>query len=1393
MEKYAIDLEKVLDEFEYREKQSHTFSGEQRSLNDSYGSNYSINDSIFPRHYKPPASNYRRPPFEPMNLADADFSVTAKPSSCLQTEVTVEGCDNPPIVPPPISSTSSLKDDDFRATEAAAAKYDYELNLDNHAGDYSYPSYDTSVKDYAPDLIESNRDLCSNLNKFGLVERHLPDVATANVASTDDESERTIDGNFDTIASCIDKPILVDDPAPLHEPVLLPAIAVPEPVAIAVESHTLKKASEKVISFQISDDVSDHALKQYLDELVETENLDCRNEFTTNTATNTSSDVSTHNDDLAEENTEITEDCSYSTTADIDDKVGEGNDTECSSSENFGDRKSSNSSENDNRDYHLLSDNMLLISSSVDSQENADSDSGGHNDNEFNENETERETSPANRVDEESISVHHEPSSSYHQKNDSVTDLNARVSELEIVGEVEEIKHRTVVQIAGPRVVHNELPEVECAYASRPSRERHNVAEIPTTSSSTQIEYQEKKSSSCAQIDTKTDEPDSNSAADTASSSNDNTIDDVTSIMLPPPSTSAADNRSLVSRGDEENSKLSSNLGIETLDSRTAILNFDSRHHHQIRETPPSPLQPQQPNLHLAPGTPSQDSERLDQNAQFANPSCTNYDPRIEDGSVVDDDSLAKPQRPDSLNLLYTTQSNDMSSTSADSGSLLSVEDRKLGKEAPYWVPDSDSTVCMLCQLKFNPVIRRRHHCRACGMVVCAKCSDKKACLEYLGFKEDRVCHTCHSILQKVNNTESELASAAKRPNPNNPMEYCSTIPPLLQVGSTHHPPPSVLVPKVGVLKREGRPKTNDMPKQVIFSDGIRPGGDLTELDVTSEPKLPLRRSSRITKRVGTPPGKYRYRRLLNPDTRSFIPSGADLPPLVNRVQGECIFSELEKPVTTETEPIKFAINRNLFVAVKRLILDCCVHKEVWCITTEGMSCVGQDELVFILEVTVDEKHPPKDIFSTINVLYQEASKGSTVTEMSFAEPCNNQLFGCKEHGGFIFIRPTYQCVQKLLLPKPPFLLGLLIHRWETPWARLFPIRLVLRLGAEYRYYPCPLVSVRNRPALYSEIGHTIFTLLADFRKYTYTLPTVRGLMIHMEDRLTTIVLPRNRYDQVIRALNNSEENVLAFAGNISTVADSHLVCIQSIQQEDTTYHTQAINIVNKPREVTGASFIVFNGSLKQYGWSGKSNIVEDGLMVQIPSESMTALRSALRQMKDYSIGCGPQAEEMVTLKWESDDVNFNLGVKSEIDNQALDGVPSIRVHNGIDYSGTLRLIRWTEVFILRSEDESSNRTGESINISKLAESVAKATCIALVPLLDLLATANLTTLAVRATIHPENVGYEAGSRGEKLPPIYMKSLDEELIAVIHEAAVSIPEVLNPIVLELIFKIMEQG
>lgn len=60
-----------------------------------------------------------------------------------------------------------------------------------------------------------------------------------------------------------------------------------------------------------------------------------------------------------------------------------------------------------------------------------------------------------------------------------------------------------------------------------------------------------------------------------------------------------------------------------------------------------------------------------------------------------------------------------------------------------------------------------------------------------------------HSKFITASQVEQKVATI-KHPNPNNPMEYCSTVPPLQQVtDSKNQPVPSVLVP-VSVLKREG-------------------------------------------------------------------------------------------------------------------------------------------------------------------------------------------------------------------------------------------------------------------------------------------------------------------------------------------------------------------------------------------------------------------------------------------------------------------------------------------------------------------------------------------------------------------------------------------------------------
>ena len=150
------------------------------------------------------------------------------------------------------------------------------------------------------------------------------------------------------------------------------------------------------------------------------------------------------------------------------------------------------------------------------------------------------------------------------------------------------------------------------------------------------------------------------------------------------------------------------------------------------------------------------------------------------------------------------------------------------------------------------------------------------------------------------------------------------------------------------------------------------------------------------------------------------------------------------------TETLKFAVQRNFHIFAKVIELSCCINRTVINFTTHGLHFVGQDEIIILLEVD-DSNQMPKDIFLYLNDLYNEADKGNTVTELDFCAPTMPMFLGKAEHGGLLFVRQTYQCLQGVLMPESPFLIGILIHRWEVPWARILPLRLMLRLGALYR------------------------------------------------------------------------------------------------------------------------------------------------------------------------------------------------------------------------------------------------------------------------------------------------------------------------------------------------------
>ncbi|XP_031627102.1 zinc finger FYVE domain-containing protein 9 isoform X2 [Contarinia nasturtii] len=778
-------------------------------------------------------------------------------------------------------------------------------------------------------------------------------------------------------------------------------------------------------------------------------------------------------------------------------------------------------------------------------------------------------------------------------------------------------------------------------------------------------------------------------------------------------------------------------------------------------------------------------------------------------------------------------------SISSNLTNVANISMNQIGKMAPYWVPDNMTVFCMQCNQKFS-FIKRRHHCRACGLVLCSACCSLKAKLEYLGDVEARICIQCDILLNQnrdpnrnlgdpqsagvdsaamVNSPYGDMPSPmARSPNPNNPMEYCSVIPPHQQVNQGSAAAPiSVMVP-VGVLKREGVPsKSQRKEKNVMFSDGIRPGCDLTDLDNSwdtrpngrngelSSPSLPEMKQtskSKTNTNLKLPS--------IDPKTNSYIPpsipanggaSDNKLPPICVSTRTEFKYADVtnnEQLIERlQNQQLKFMLQRNFYVLVKIVKLTCCINKAVINFTTQGMHLVGQDEIVILLELDTSNELP-KDIFIHLNEIYRDADKGQAVTDLSFSMASTTPFLGSKEHGGFLFIRTTFQCMQNIIIPENPYLIGILIHRWEVPWAKIFPLRLMLRLGALHRYYPSPHVSVRGRNSVYAEIAQTIINFLADFRTYSYTIPTIRGMYIHMEDRRTNVLIPRNRYDQVMKALNNSSDHIFALAANFSELADGHLVCVQNTESgcaETHAYSTQAINIQGKPRKVTGASFLVLNGALKTTsGLSGKCSIVEDGLMVQILPKKMAAIQQALKTMKDIDIVCGPidgdeSQTELVCIQWVDNDTDFNVGVISPIDKKPMDGIPSIRVHHGLDFANSNHIIRWTEVFILKSDDESAHGR-DPIDMSKLSEQIARSASMALVSFLDLLATNGMTKLAIRATFDQDQVCYEAGSHYDKLAPLYMNALDNELIPTLHRQATNL-QLDQTISLELIFHIMD--
>ncbi|XP_014113719.1 PREDICTED: zinc finger FYVE domain-containing protein 16 isoform X1 [Pseudopodoces humilis] len=539
------------------------------------------------------------------------------------------------------------------------------------------------------------------------------------------------------------------------------------------------------------------------------------------------------------------------------------------------------------------------------------------------------------------------------------------------------------------------------------------------------------------------------------------------------------------------------------------------------------------------------------------------------------------------------------------------------------------------------------------------------------------------------------------------------------------------------------------------------------------------------------------YRALCGVENRvrreiSLLPDGDQLPPLLLALdeKGKDLLVEehpFHQKVTLllgegSPHPLTFILNANLLVNVKLITYS---SDKCWCFSTNGLHGLGQAEIVILLQRLPDEDVFPSEIFKLFLDIYKDGMKGRFIKNMENITFTENFLSN-KEHGGFLFVSPTFQKLDDQILPDNPFLCGILIHKLEIPWAKVFPIRLMLRLGAEYAAYPTPVVSVRHRKPLFGEIGRTIMNLLVDLRNYQYTLHTIDNLFVHVEMGRSCIKIPLRKYNEVMKVISSSNEHVISIGASFNTEADSHLVCVQNKQGH---YHTQAISATGQPRKVTGASFVVFNGALKtSSGFLAKSSIVEDGLMVQITRETMESLRQALRDKKDFKITCGEtdggDVKEYVDICWVDNEEKTNKGIISPVDGKSMEGTHSEKAPQYRDFKREGKVMKCTEVYYFVKDHELSSAVPQLF-----AKEIAIACSTALCPHLKTLKNNGMNKIGLRVSIDSDTVEYLAGSGGHLLPQSYLNDLDSALIPVIH-SGMSDPAAL-PLKMELVFFIIE--
>ncbi|GMT14066.1 hypothetical protein PFISCL1PPCAC_5363, partial [Pristionchus fissidentatus] len=326
----------------------------------------------------------------------------------------------------------------------------------------------------------------------------------------------------------------------------------------------------------------------------------------------------------------------------------------------------------------------------------------------------------------------------------------------------------------------------------------------------------------------------------------------------------------------------------------------------------------------------------------------------------------------------------------------------QLGKTPPVWIPDADCPACMLCSAKFTFLLRR-HHCRACGRVLCAACCNERTVLAYQeDNRKSRVCSPCAATLTRVEEWErerreeglSEPAANSTNDSGDGGMDAAGVVPAAegqqmqqptqqLQVGLDYGMmrkksilkvraasvtsedtsgmgsiTPSLSIPSSHLRNggEEGGVTVGSMgvgsaPRGVVFRDGIKPGEHTEDEKAREEEERQngaraqpmLKKKSRKRAAVSRRVAALKVEEQL----ASALPTHAR-PELLLVDGGVRVWSSLRSAELSLAvgDCVRVAVNRLLTCAVKICEAP---HGEgrVMCVVSQGFHALGLDEVIF--------------------------------------------------------------------------------------------------------------------------------------------------------------------------------------------------------------------------------------------------------------------------------------------------------------------------------------------------------------------------------------------------------------------------------------------------------------